>query len=232
MTTLRCILPAGSGAYLDYLFISLLQERKSEADALKVVTWVIENDKAIKPPIPPGSKPLADGHSLEIEFPDHTRFPAGVFFIPRVYYPINLLPAIAAPTATPAPGQVQTPIAREWAQAQARRQAQRAIHQQRLEQRRQQDRAILEEARQNVFSEPITKPSPVAPDNSFSDGPDEGKAAKWLALLLAKDPKTKKKTHEAECIRRFKIKANAYAKRVWRDAHIIADQPMRGNKAD
>jgi hypothetical protein len=96
MTTLRYPQVApGYGASVDYLYISLKQAR-SEVDALKVVTWVIANDKDIKPPIPPGSKPQPVGEfGLEIEFPDRTRFPANVFFIPRVFYPVNLLTATA-----------------------------------------------------------------------------------------------------------------------------------------
>ena len=45
----------GYGAYLDRLFVTLVQSGKAEADALATVAYVIENTKGISPPNSPGS---------------------------------------------------------------------------------------------------------------------------------------------------------------------------------
>lgn len=75
-------------------------------------------------------------------------------------------------------------------------------------------------------------PVSVEPDDSSSDVPDRDKAAKWMAALLAKDSKTKKKRHKADCMKQFKITANTYDTWVWCEAHRIAGLPMRGSAAD
>jgi hypothetical protein len=101
-TTLWPIVSLGYGAYLGDLFTSLRRGGKSEDNALRIVAWLIENDKEIKPSIPSGSKPRPVGvNGLDIDFPNGTSLPAGVFWIPRVFIP-NLPdePAVATATVT------------------------------------------------------------------------------------------------------------------------------------
>ena len=54
-------------------------------------------------------------------------------------------------------------------------------------------------AEEPLKAEPA-KPMSGAPADAVSNEPDEDGAAKWLALLLVKKPKPKKKTHKVKCM--------------------------------
>src|SRR4029077_384823 len=47
-----------------------------------------------------------------------------------------------------------------------------------------------------------------APGDPRPDETNAGKAARWLAVKLKEDPKTKKKTYKEECMRLFNITSN------------------------